>query len=62
MTNQPPNQLTEEFIRMQKIAGIINEAEYQSLSREIGLKDLSEKISRKCDLIKQSLKDQGYEI
>jgi hypothetical protein len=58
MTNHPQNQLTEEFIRMQKIAGIINEAEYQSLSREIGLKDLSEKISRKCDLIKQSLKDQ----
>jgi hypothetical protein len=58
MTDHPQNQLTEEFIRMQKIAGIINEAEYQSLSREIGLKDLSEKISRKCDLIKQSLKDQ----
>ena len=58
MTDYPQNQLTEEFIRMQKIAGIINEAEYQSLSREIGLKDLSEKISRKCDLIKQSLKDQ----
>ena len=56
MTDHPQNQLTEEFIRMQKIAGIINEAEYQSLSREIGLKDLSEKISRKCDLIKQSLK------
>ena len=62
MNNPNENQLTEEFIRMQKYAGLITEEEYQSLSREIGLKNLSEKISQKCNLIKQSLKDQGYEI
>ena len=60
MNNIDPTQLNEEFIRMQKFAGIITEEEYQTLSREIGLKEISEKISRKCDLIKQSLKDQGY--
>jgi hypothetical protein len=62
MNNIDPTQLNEEFIRMQKFAGIITEEEYQTLSREIGLKEISEKISRKCDLIKQSLKDQGYGI
>jgi hypothetical protein len=52
---------TEEYLRMQKLAGVITESEYTSLSREIDLKNLSERISEKCELIKQSLKDQGYD-
>lgn len=54
--------LNEEFLHMQKLAGLITEEEYTSRSREIDLMNLSDKISKKCDLIKQHLKNQGYDI
>ena len=64
MENQktPNHQLSESFIRMQKLAGLITEQEYKSLSKEIDLMNLSNSISEKCKLIKQSIKDQGYDI
>ena len=56
------NTLNEEFLRMQKLAGLITEEEYKTQSQELDLMDLSNKISKKCDLIKQHLKDQGYDV
>lgn len=56
------NELNEEFIRMQKLAGLITEEEYKTQSQELDLMNLSNKISKKCNLIKQHLKDQGYDI
>jgi len=49
-----------EFIRMQKLAGVITEIEYNSMVREMGLKQLSERISIKCDMIKQSLRKHKH--
>jgi hypothetical protein len=60
MNNIDPTQLNEEFIRMQKLAGIITETEYTKIIKENTLKCLSERISTKCAAIKQSLKEQGY--
>jgi hypothetical protein len=54
--------LNQEFLHMQKLAGLITEEEYKTQSQELDLMDLSNKISKKCDLIKQHLKDQGYDI
>jgi hypothetical protein len=58
----PNHKLSESFIRMQKLAGLITEQEYTSLYKEIDLMNLSNSISEKCKLIKQSIKDQGYDI
>jgi hypothetical protein len=54
--------LTQEFLHMQKLAGLITEEEYKTQSQELDLMNLSNKISKKCDLIKQHLKDQGYDV
>jgi hypothetical protein len=54
-----PNQ---EFLHMQKLAGLITEEEYKTQSQELDLMNLSNKISKKFDLIKQHLKDQGYDV
>jgi hypothetical protein len=59
MDQDQPNQ---EFLHMQKLAGLITEEEYKIQSQELDLMDLSNKISKKVDLIKQHLKDQGYDI
>ena len=56
------NELNEEFLRMQKLAGLITEEEYKAKFQELDLMNLSNKISKKVDLIKQSLKNQGYDI
>jgi hypothetical protein len=52
----------EEFLHIQKLAGLITEEEYKTQSQELDLMNLSNKISKKCDLIKQHLKDQGYDV
>lgn len=54
--------LIQEFLHMQKLAGLITEEEYKTQSQELDLMNLSNKISKKVDLIKQHLKDQGYDI
>ena len=56
------NKLNEEFIRMQKLAGLLTEEEYKIQTQKLDLINLSNKISKKCDLIKQHLKDQGHDI
>jgi tRNA U34 5-methylaminomethyl-2-thiouridine-forming methyltransferase MnmC len=54
--------LNEEFLRMQKLAGLITEEEYKSKSQELDLINLSDKITKKWDIIKQHIKNQGYDI
>jgi hypothetical protein len=54
--------IIQEFLYMQKLAGLITEEEYKTQSQELDLMNLSNKISKKVDLIKQHLKDQGYDI
>jgi hypothetical protein len=54
--------LNEEFLHMQKLAGLITESEYNKKIREINLIDISDKISKKWDVIKQHIKNQGYDI
>jgi len=57
--NIPYNQ---EFLHMQKLAGLITEEEYKLQSQELDLMNLSNKITKKWGVIKQHLKDQGYDI
>jgi hypothetical protein len=54
--------LNEEFLHMQKLAGLITESEYNKKIREINLIDISDKILKKWDVIKQHIKNQGYDI
>jgi hypothetical protein len=60
--NQDQPKLNQEFLHMQKLANLITEEEYKTQSQELDLMNLSNKISKKVDLIKQHLKDQGYDI
>lgn len=50
----------EEFIRMQKIAGIITEEEYKHQKAQLWYKQYSENVSKALDKLKQTLKDEGY--
>jgi hypothetical protein len=52
--------INEEYLRMQKMAGIITEEEYKNSVHLLTLKDFSEKISSGVSKIKQMLKDEGY--
>jgi hypothetical protein len=60
--DQDQPKLNEEFLHMQKLAGLITEEEYKVQSQELDLMNLSNKISKKVDLIKQHLKNQGYDV
>jgi hypothetical protein len=54
--------INEEYLRMQKMAGIITEEEYKNSVHLLTLKNFSEKISSGVSKIKQMLKDEGYNI
>jgi hypothetical protein len=60
--DQDQPKLIQEFLHMQKLAGLITEEEYKTQFQKLDLMNLSNKISKKCDLIKQHLKEQGYDI
>jgi hypothetical protein len=60
--DQNQSNSNQEFLHMQKLAGLITEEEYKTQSQELDLINLSNKISKKVDLIKQYLKDQGYDV
>jgi hypothetical protein len=53
----PVNTLNEEFLRMQKLAGLITEEEFKA---KLWYKQYSENISKALDNLKQTLKDEGY--
>jgi hypothetical protein len=54
--------VNEEFLRMQKLAGIITEAEYNESVHLSTIQDFSERISSGVSKIKQMLKDEGFKI
>ncbi len=56
---KPVNELNEEFIHMQKLAGLISEEEFKA---RLWYKQYSENISKALDDLKQTLKDEGYNI
>ena len=49
--------LTEEHLRMQKLAGLITEEEFKA---RLWYKQYSENISKSLNDLKQTLKDEGY--
>lgn len=49
--------LTEEHLRMQKLAGLITEEEFKA---RLWYKQYSENISKALNDLKQTLKDEGY--
>jgi biotin operon repressor len=53
------NELNEEYYRMQKLAGLITEKQYNT---HIQYKDYLENISKALDNLKQTLKDEGYDV
>jgi len=52
-------ELNEEFFKMQKLAGLITEEEYKA---RLWYKQYSENISKALDDLKQTLKNEGYDI
>ena len=52
-------ELNEEFYRMQKLAGLITEEEYKA---HLWYKQYSENISKALDDLKQTLKNEGYDV
>ena len=62
---EPDNKTTtpnQEFLYMQKLAGLITEEEYKTQSQELDLINLSNRMAKKWDVIKQHIKNQGYDI
>jgi hypothetical protein len=53
--NQP--KINEEFLHMQKLAGLITEEEFKA---RLWYKQYSENISKALNDLKQTLKDEGY--
>ena len=53
-----PSELNEEFLYMQKLAGLLTEEEYKA---RLWYKQYSENISKALDDLKQTLKDEGYD-
>ena len=51
--------ITEEFLYMQKLAGLITEEEYKA---RLWYKNYSENISKALDELKQTLKSEGYNV
>jgi hypothetical protein len=56
---QIPSELNEEFYKMQKLAGLITEEEYKA---RLWYKQYSENISKALDDLKQTLKNEGYDV
>ena len=56
MKKQP---LNEEFLHMQKLAGLITEEEYKA---KLWYKKYSENISKALDELKQTLNNEGYDV
>jgi len=62
-TVEPVSQnLSEEFYRMQKLAGLLTEEEYRQKSLDSNFIHLSNNISKKVNVIKQKLKSRGYDV
>jgi hypothetical protein len=57
MQDNKDNNLNEEFLHMQKLAGLITEEEFKA---KLWYKQYSENISKALDNLKQTLKDEGY--
>ena len=55
--DQDHPKLNEEFIRIQKLAGLITEEEFKA---RLWYKQYSENISKALNDLKQTLKDEGY--
>jgi hypothetical protein len=55
--DQDQPKLNEEFIRIQKLAGLITEEEFKA---RLWYKQYSENISKALNDLKQTLKDKGY--
>jgi phosphatidate phosphatase PAH1 len=53
------NKLNEEFLHMQKLAGLITEEEYKA---RLWYKQYSENLSRNLEDLKQLLLKKGYDI
>jgi tRNA U34 5-methylaminomethyl-2-thiouridine-forming methyltransferase MnmC len=53
------NKLNEEFYKMQKLAGLITEKQYNT---HIQYKDYLENISKSFEKFKQIMKDEGHDV
>jgi len=62
ITTDYARDLMESKLRMQKLAGVITEAEYNESVHLLTIHDFSERISSGVSKIKQMLKDEGQDI
>jgi hypothetical protein len=61
MENQE-EQLNEEYLQMQKLAGVITEEEYTYQKAQLWYKNYAENLKKTVDDFGQFLKDKGYDI
>jgi len=54
--------LNEEFLQMQKLAGLITEEEYTHQKAQLWYKNYTENLKKTVDDFGQFLKDKGYDI
>jgi uncharacterized protein YnzC (UPF0291/DUF896 family) len=53
------NKLNEEYYKMQKLAGLITEKQYNT---HVQYKDYLENISKSFKKLKQTIKDEGHDV
>jgi hypothetical protein len=58
-TNQG-DPLTEEFLQMQKLAGIINESEYNHQKAQLWYKNYVEGVKNALNNLKNTIENEGY--
>lgn len=58
----PEEPLTEEFLQMQKLAGIITESEYNYQKAQLWYKNYVEGIKKALNDLKNTIENEGYDI
>jgi hypothetical protein len=61
MENQE-EKLNEEYLQMQKLAGVITEEEYTHQKAQLWYKNYAEGVKKALNNLKNTMKDKGYDI
>ena len=54
--------INEEYLRMQKMAGIITEEEYKHSSAQLWYRNYAEKLRSNVNGLEELLKSKGYDV
>lgn len=54
--------LNEEYLQMQKLAGVITEEEYTYQKAQLWYKNYAEGVKKALNNLKNTMKDEGYDV